>query len=129
MRCRTETTGVEVPFEGFPAHSEFIYAGIEFLQRGLPFRTADDFADFREEHIHSPDGLAVFVLFHIEGLDVLRIVSEDDRAAEMLLHEIALVLGLQVHSPIYREFEFLSALLKYLDTFGVGEPYEIGLDN
>ena len=47
----------------------------------------------------------------------------------MLLHKITLVLGLQVHSPIYRELEFLSALLKYLDTFGVSEPYEIGLDN
>ena len=37
-------------------------------------------------------GLAIFVLLHVEGLDFLGIVGEDNGTFEVLLHEIALVL-------------------------------------
>ena len=52
--------------------------------------SSDDFADLGEEHVHGADGLAVLVLLHVEGLDVARIVGEDDRTLEVLLHQVVL---------------------------------------
>ncbi len=129
MRSRSETPCVEIPLEGLAAHSELVDAGVQLLKRRLPLGTADNLADLREEHVHTPDGLAVLVLLHIESLDVLRIVGHNDRAAEMLLHKVALVLGLKVHAPVNRVLELRSGCLENLDSLGVRKTDELCLDH
>ena len=76
---------VDVPLEVLAAHSELVDAGFEFLERCLTLTASDDFANLREEYVHSADGAAVFVLLHIEGLDILGEVNQDNRLAEVSL--------------------------------------------
>lgn len=46
----------------------------------------------RNKHVHRSDRLLVVVEPHVEGLDVLWIVVQDDRSLEDLLGEVPLVL-------------------------------------
>ena len=51
----------------------------------------------QEQYVHSAYGLAVVVLLHVEGLDVLGIVDQDDGTLEMLLDQITLMLLSLIH--------------------------------
>src|SRR5690606_21499079 len=65
---------------------------------------------------------------HIEGLDLRRVTRDDHRLLEVLLHQIALVLALQVHAPFHRELELLLlvgfAAQQDLDRAGVSDALE-----
>ena len=63
----------------------------------------------------------------LEGLDVLRIVDDEDRLLEDLLGDVPLVLGLEVHAPGDRELEVGVGLLEDLDGLGVVEDFEVGV--
>ena len=63
---------------------------------------------------------------HVERLDLLGVVHHHHRAADVLLGQPALVLGLQVHAPLHGELELLAALLQGGDRVGVGHPLEAG---
>jgi hypothetical protein len=99
------------------------------LEPLLALAAADDLADAGGEHVHGRDGPAVVVLAHVERLDVLRVVHDDDRPADVLLGEPALVLGLQVDAPLHRELELLLRLLEEANGLGVVEPLEGGRDD
>ena len=80
--------------------------------------------------VHCADSLAVLVLLHVESLDFLRIVGENYGLLEVLLHEIALVLALEVGAPVYGEFELLASIPpKNLHALAVAETHEIILDH
>ena len=70
--------------------------------------------------------LAVVVLAHIEGLDLLGVVGDEHRALVHLLGEVALVLGLQVAAPVDLEVKLVVVLLQDLHRLGVGHPGEVG---
>ena len=54
-------------------------------------------------------------------LDIRRVVGEDEGAAlEDLLSQEALMLRLQVDTPLYRELEAFTAALELLHSLGVG---------
>ena len=129
VRRRTPAAGIEIPPEFLLVHAQFGDSCMKFAIIGLSLRTADDFADSREQYVHGAHRLAVVVLLHVEGLDVLGVVDQDDRTLEVLLHEVALVLGLQVAAPVAGEFELAARSLQNLDAFGVVETLEIVLQH
>ena len=92
----------------------------------LTLAAADDLADAGHQAVHSRDGLAVGVELHVERLDLLRIVRDEDRALEDLLGEIALMLGLQVAAPEDLVVELVVVLLEELDGLGIGDVAEVG---
>ena len=50
----------------------------------------------------------------------------------MLLHEVTLVLGGQIHTPADGELELVAfgdSLFQYLDTLGVRKAHEVGVDD
>ena len=51
------------------------------LEVVLTLAAADDLADAGHQAVHGSDGLAVVVQLHIEGLDLLRVVGDEHRAA------------------------------------------------
>ena len=90
----------------------------------LTLAAADDLADAGHQAVHSRDGLAVGVELHVERLDLLRIIGDEDRALEDLLGEIALMLGLQVAAPEDLVVELVVVLLEELD--GLGGDGDVG---
>ena len=60
------------------------------------------------------EGRNLLIKLHVEGLDLLGIVSHDDRFLEILLHQVTLMLAGQVVTPIAWELELL---LSRLDGF------------
>ena len=52
-----------------------MHAVKDLINIGLTLGTTDDLTNAGEEHVHSANGLAVLVLFHIEGLDLLWVVG------------------------------------------------------
>ena len=108
---------------------ELLDAGEEFVVVSLALGAADDFADVGEEDVHGADSLAVLVLLHVEGLDFLGVVCEDYGLLEVLLDEIALVLALEVRTPVYGELEFLAGLLENLHALGVGKADEVVMEH
>ena len=83
------------------------------LQIILSLAAADNLSDARHQTVHSRHGLSVLVQLHIEGLDLLGIIRHKDRTLENLLGQIALVLRLQIASPVYLVFKLVIVLLQY----------------
>ncbi len=65
---------------------------------------------------------------HVEGLDLAGVARNDHRLLEVLLHQVALVLALQVDAPFHGELELLLlvglAAQQDLDRVGVGDAFE-----
>ena len=98
MRYGTEATAVEIPVHGFLRDADFVHAVEDLVDVGLTLGAPDDLTDAGEKDVHGADGLAVFVLLHVEGLDLLRVVGQDDRLLEVFLDEVTLVLRLLMSS-------------------------------
>ena len=127
-----EAACVEVPLHARAVHAELVHAGGELVVALLAHRAADDFANLGEEHVGALHGAAVVVLLHVEGLDVLGIVDHDDGALEVLLDEVALVLGGEVDAPADGELELVAfgdGLFEDADALGVGQADELGVDD
>ena len=127
MRNAAVTAGVDVPFQILAGHAQFINPGFQFFQGGLTLASADDFSNLGEEHVHAADGAAVFVLLHVEGLDVLGEVDEDNRLLEVLFYQVTLMLALEVRSPVHRVFELdtvCNGFFQNLHGFGIGDALE-----
>ena len=100
MRHRAVTTGIEIPPHILHRYAKFFDAGKELVVISLTLAAADNLADLGEEHVHGAHGAAIVVLLHVEGLDFTGIVGKYHRLAEMLFHEVALVLALEVGAPV-----------------------------
>ena len=106
----------------------FLNTRHQFVIIRLTFRTANDLSDFREKYIHGTHSLTILILFHIEGLYFLRIVSQDHRTFKVVFHQITLVFRSQINSPVNREFEFMSfgnSFFQYFNTFRVWQTGEV----
>jgi hypothetical protein len=90
---------VEIELVVLLLHAQLVHAGDELVVVVLALAAADDLADAGHQAVHRGDGLAVGVELHVEGLDLLGVIRDEDGALEDLLREIALVLGLQVAAP------------------------------
>ena len=71
----------------------------------FPLAAADDLADARHQDIHGGHGGVVVVDPHVEGLDGLGIIADDQRPLKDLLAEVALVFRLQIRAPGHGEIE------------------------
>ena len=129
VRHRAVTTGIEIPPHILHRYAKFFDAGKELVVISLTLAAADNLADLGEEHVHGAHGAAIVVLLHVEGLDFTGIVGKYHRLAEMLFHEVALVLALEVGAPVDGELELAARCLEYLDTFGIGKAHEVVVEH
>ena len=108
MGHRAVTAEVSVPLIVLWIQSKLRQARIEDTQALFALAAADDLADAGCQNIHRSNGLAVVIEAHIKRLHLLGIVGDDDGAANVLLGQPALVLGLQVQAPRHRELELVT---------------------
>ena len=120
---------ITIPPVVFLLETELFHTAVEEVETLFSLTAADEFADAGDQKVHRRDGLAVVIHAHIERLDVLRVVGEEDGALEMLLGEVSLVLGLEVASPVDGIVEFLAAVLQYLDGLGVFDLFEFQVEH
>lgn len=109
-------------------HAELLDAALEDVEALLALGAADDLSDAGDEAVRGGDRLAVVVLAHVERLDVLGVVGDERRLLEVLLREVALVLGLEVDAPLDRVLELVAVCLgvrQDLDGVRVGDAREV----
>ena len=85
---------------------------------------ADDLADPRHQHVHGANGAIVVVPVHVEGLDLLGVVGHHHGLLQVLLGDVALVLALEIRSPLDRKLEAAAALLQDRNGLRVRDPLE-----
>ena len=90
---------------------------------------ADYLADAHNKQVDCRNGLSVIVQAHIESLNLLGIICNENGALEDTLGQAALVLCLEVAAPIDFVVELVVVLLKLLDGVGISDARKIGADN
>lgn len=88
-----ETAQIQVGAVLLGIHVQLGDAPLEHFQALLALGAAHDFSDARHEAVHGGHGAPVVVEPHVEGLDVLRVIDHERRAAEVLLGENRSMLG------------------------------------
>ena len=127
MRTWTVLTGIQIPPHILHRDIQFLNTSQQFVIICFTLWTSDNFANLREQHIHSTYSLAIFVLFHIERLDFFRIIGQDNRTFEVLFHQEAFVFWSQIHAPVNREFKLMPFRYRFfqdLDTFCIRQTYK-----
>ena len=117
---------VQVPPVVLRIHAQFPDAPLQQVQPLLALGPADDLPDAGHQAVGGGHGLPVVVQAHIEGLNLLGIIGDEDRLAEDLLGEEALVLGLEVAAPVHGVLEFVAGVFQKLHRLGVAHPGKIG---
>ncbi len=126
MRHGTVAAQVAIPPVVFLVQTHLGQAGIQHVQTLFTLGATDDLADARGQYVHGGNCLAVVVETHVEGLDVFRVVLHHHRRLEVLLGQIALVLGGEIDTPGDRELELLAAVFQHFDGVGVVNLGEVG---
>ena len=104
---------------------QFLHPGKQLIIVVLPLASADDLADPRHQTVNCRYGPAVFILLHVERLDLLRIVRHEYRTLIYFLRQIPFMLGLQIRAPGNLVFEILIILLQDLDRLRVRHSGEL----
>ena len=125
MLHAAELAEVQIPVVAGLVQTQLVHTGHELVVVLLTLAAADQLADAGHQHIGCSHGLAVGVLLHVEALDLLRVVGDEDGLLEHHLGQVALVLGLDVHAPLHGELELLVVLLQNLDGIGVADAAEL----
>ena len=117
---------VAVPPVVLGVHAQLLDTVLQQLQALLTLGAADELADAGHQAVGGSNGLAVVVLAHIEGLDLLGVVGDEHRALVHLLGEVALVLGLQIAAPVDLKVKLVVVFLQDLHRVGVAHTGEVG---
>ena len=125
MLDRAVLAQLEVPPVVLDVHAQLANALSEHVQALLALAAAAQLAHAGHQQVSRRDGLAVLVGAHVEGLDLLGIVGHKHRPAEVLLGQVALVLGLHVTAPVGLVLELVAALFQDVDRLGVGAAHEV----
>ena len=125
MLDAAEPAQIQVPLVIAAAHAQLVHAGGQHVQALLALAAADQLADARHQHIRCGHRLAVVVHAHIEALDLLGVVGDKHRLVEDLLGQVALVLGLDVGTPLDLVLELVIVLFQDLDSIGVADAAEV----
>ena len=107
---------VKVELVALFIEAELVHALLQLAEVLFTLAAANDLTDAGNEAVHGCNGLAIVVQLHIESLDLLGIVCDEDRALEFLLGEVALMLGLQIAAPGHLVIKLVVVLLKDLDS-------------
>ena len=128
MRDCAEAAQIAIPPVIFLVQTHFGHALIEYLEALFTLGTADDLADPGGQYVHGGNSLAVIVETHVEGFDVFRVVLHHHRRLEVLLGQIALVLGGEIDAPGDRELELLATVFQHFDGICVVDLGKVGGD-
>ena len=107
MTGRTVFTQIQIEFIVFLFQIQFCHPLFQLLIGIFSLASADDLTDSRNQTVHSRHGFAVLILFHVESLDLLRIVCDKYRAFKDLFGKVSLMLGLKVAAPGYLIIELI----------------------
>ena len=137
MDHRPQASSLQIPPDLLLRHPELLAALLQYLQPLLALRPTHNFADTRKENIHRRDRFAPLLVrvvqAHIESLDRRGIIDQDHRLLAVLLHQIALVLTLQVAAPLDRIFKPAPLVglraQQDLDGLGIGHALELVVDD
>ena len=110
-------------------HTQLFDAGLQNLVVVLTLAAAGDLANTGHQAVHSGNGLAVGVQLHVEGLDVLGVVGDEDGLLKDDFGQIPLVLGLQVAAPADGVLELVVVILQQSNGIGVGDAAEVVVQN
>mmetsp|Transcript_32863 Transcript_32863/g.98298 ORF Transcript_32863/g.98298 Transcript_32863/m.98298 type:complete len:242 (-) Transcript_32863:908-1633(-) len=91
---------VDVPPVVLRVEPRLLHLAQQHRQPLLALAAADELADTGHEQVHRRNRLAVVVVSHVEGLDGLGVVVDEDGAAEGDLGEPPLVLGGEVRPKL-----------------------------
>ena len=127
MLGAAEPAQIHVPGVIGAVHAQLIHAGLQQIVALLTLAAADQLAHARHQHIRRSNSLAVLVLAHVEALDLLGIIGHEHGLLENLLGEVALVLGLQIHTPFHLVLELVVVLLQQLHGVGVADAGKLGV--
>ena len=105
--------------------SQLVHTCCQLIVVILSLASANDLADTRNQTVHSCYGLSILIGFHVERLDLLRIVGYKYRAFEYLLGQITFMLGLQIASPGYFIIKFIVILFQNLHSLCIGHMSEL----
>ena len=125
MSCRTVFSQIQIEVIIFCFQSEFFHSFQKLVVVILTLASTDDLTDTRNQTVHSSYCLAIFVEFHVEGFDLLRIIRYEYRTFEDFFCQITLMLCLQVCTPEYFIIKLVIVFLKDLDRFRIGNMSEI----
>ena len=124
---RAVFTEIKIEFVVFRIQPQFIHAGEELVIIILSFASPDDLADAGNQAVHSGHCFTVIILFHVESLDLFRIVGDKHRFFENLLSQITLVLCLQVAAPEYLIIKLVIVFFQKFNGLGIGYMAELGM--
>ena len=108
-------------------HAQLLDAVFQDVVVILTLAAADDLADAGNQAVHGGHGLTVGVQLHVEGLDLLGVVRDEDGLLEDHFRQVPLVFGLQVAAPVDGILELVVVLLQDLDGVGVGDAAEVAV--
>ena len=129
MRHRAVAAQIAIPAIVRRIEPALDHALVEHIEPLFALRSADDFADPRRQHVHRCHGFFVVGQAHVKRLDLFRIIHQHRRAVDMLLGDVALVLGLQIDTPLHRVIEYFLCVFQHLDRIGVIHANEFARDH
>ena len=106
-------------------HAQLLNASFQDVIVVLSLGAADDFTNAGNQTVHSSHGLSVGVQLHVEGLDILGIIGDEDRLLEHHLGEVTLMLRLQIAAPVDGVLKLVVVLLQQGYSLGVGDAAEV----
>jgi len=113
VRNSSVLSEVSVPPVGINIEVALLDPGVEHVKSVLSGRASNDLSDLGHKHVHSLDCLVIVVQLHVEGLDLLGVVINDNWTLEHLVCQVLLVLTGKIASPedLVLELEFLGFVL------------------
>ena len=115
---------IEIPAVVAEIKAIRFHTGFEKVVAFFALAPADDFANSRDEDVHRSRRFSVVIGPHVEGLNFLGVVVNGERSIDDFFAEVALVLGLEVDTPLDRIVELPAGLEEFLDRFGVAHAGE-----
>ena len=129
MTGRAVFPQVHVEAVVFFTHTQFFNTGLQNVVVILTLAAADDLADTGNQAVHSGNGFAVGIQLHVESLNFLGIVGDENGTLENLFRQETLMLGLQVAAPVDRVLKLCVMLLQNLHGIGIGNVTKIGVQH
>ena len=129
MRRSAVFAKIQIPVVIGGVKSEFVHSGKKHVLAFLSLAAADEFAYAGNEKVRRRDGFPVVVKAHIESLDFLRIIGEENGFFINLLGKISLVFALKVATPENGIFEFVFNRLEDLYRFGIRQSHKVARHN
>ena len=125
MTCGTIFTQIKIEVIVFFLQPKLFHTSFQLTIVILSLASTDNLTNSRNQAVHSCNGLAILVCFHIECFNFLWIVCNKNRFLKNLFCQITLMLCLQITSPGYFIIKLVIILLEKLNCFCIGNTTEL----